>query len=97
MQDAAESDDEDGEPPNDDGQERVGDDQPPAPAADEPPTTPTPNPSDQADEALDDVLLDELDELWAEANEATRKKFLGGVMVDAVMQQFVRQRINQGT
>ena len=63
----------------------------------EPPMTPTLNPSDQADEALDDVLLDELDELWAEANEATRKKFLNGVMADAVMQQFVRQRINQGT
>ena len=96
LQDAAES-DEDGEPPHDENQERVGDDRPLASVADELPATSAPNSSDQADEAVDDVLLDELDERWAEANEATRKKFLGGVMVDAVMKQFVRQSINQGT
>ena len=60
----------------------------PAPA-----TTDTP---DNADESFDDGVLDVLEETWARANQATRKKFLSGVVADPDMQKFVRQMVKQG-
>ncbi len=96
VSDAESSADEGAETTADDGDGDANEDQDDSSSADAGEDGDSDTPVEPVAPAFDKKVLKELEDAWDHANEATRQKFLAGIMADAPMLKYIRQLFRQG-